>query len=116
MTLDGFEKIQDETTPGPWKYDWGNWSVEINDSSRKEHRDEICLLTNLGIMDSESMAGNPYDGEYIAACREMVPKLIKLARAAWDDFEANIHFGGYPQSPKLQQAIIEVFGDEAKVF
>lgn len=66
MKLSEIRKLCDEATPGPWRYDHGNWAVERYDRS-DYHRSEI---------------GKPEDGEFIAAARTLMPKLLAIAEAA----------------------------------
>lgn len=78
-TLDKLQAIVDATTPGPWKYDWGNWEVE----GAGDERHAVCAL------DSSVRGGyepNPFDpivdGEFIAKARNVMPALIEAVRAA----------------------------------
>jgi hypothetical protein len=80
MTLDELEAIVNAATPGPWKYDWGNWAVEIDAPGRKDHRYDVCQIPSPG---EEESIGDHCDGEFIAAMRNKAERLIAVAKLAY---------------------------------
>ncbi len=83
MKLEEIQKLIEASTPGPWKYDWGNWEVE----GPRPDRYAICGMTPddraPGFHGQKpNPVDSPADGEFIAASRTLLPKLLKVARAA----------------------------------
>ncbi len=78
MKLEEIEKLCEEATPGPWKYDYGNWQVE----GPRPRRRAICNLNGLDDVEGNPVNLNIADTEFIAASRELIPKLIAVAKAA----------------------------------
>lgn len=84
--LDQLQALCENATPGPWHFDIGNMDVESRHSDG--WRTELCVLTHT----SERLRGKNYDsqrfgdyvsdGEFIAAARDAMPKLLAVARAA----------------------------------
>lgn len=72
--LEALIECAKKATPGPWKYDWGNWSVEVNNLGAENHRVDVCSLTGLN---DAGMPGDPMDGEFIAAANPAV--VIEIA-------------------------------------
>lgn len=82
--------------PSPWKYDWGNWAVEVDNPRLLQHRDDVCIVTDLcqHFIDDEgnrcerSGAGDPNTGEYIAALSpDVVVALVEELKELRGDVE-----------------------------
>lgn len=57
------EILADGATPGPWKYDWGNWEVE-----KSEGRNPVCRFDcDDDLKWFPRLVEGHSDGEYIAA-------------------------------------------------
>lgn len=88
LDLDKLEQLERAATPGPWKYDWGNWAVERQAPGQACHRDDVCSLTGFGIHAPTEewpsreiqVAGNPHDGDLIAEARNQLPELLSYVR------------------------------------
>lgn len=83
MKLEELKKLCQDITPGPWKYDWGNWEVE----GPPPNRYPICSMTPDNRRapfhgQAQNHVDSGADGEFIAAARNMLPKLIAVAEAA----------------------------------
>lgn len=80
--LEQLRKLCEAATPGPWKYDWGNWEVE----GPRPDRYPICGLDSSARYHDADQAPNPVgapaDGEFIAAARTALPALLRVAQAA----------------------------------
>ncbi len=76
MTLDKFKKLVEAATPGPWRYG--------SEHNGCRYIGTACdrLLPFVGY----SFEVRERDAGFIAACREMVPKLIAVAEAAANPF------------------------------
>lgn len=90
MTIEEIEKLCNKATPGPWYYDSGNMQVE-------SHRTDLYRLP---IVDIASISerrewaeeheikdswDRDDDGDFIAAARILMPKLLAVAKAAKND-------------------------------
>lgn len=90
MTLDEFKRLAEAATPGPWFNTSTGASVSaICTNPAKEHDHEPGLWIAQGSYDrGYDTSPDPWarhemaNFAFIAACREMVPKLIAVAEAA----------------------------------
>ncbi len=73
MKLSDMQAIAARRTSGKWKYDSGNWEIE-----QEKTRNSICNFSGLDKADGTSLAGNPYDGEFIAMCSNNWNALMKF--------------------------------------
>ena len=72
MKLEEFEKLEQAATPGPWGLDW----FKDHRANRELWRAEGPIVTSR----EQAVA----DSEFVAAAREMVPRMIKALKAAKD--------------------------------
>lgn len=76
-TLEQLKELCEKATPGPWKYDYGNWQVE---SEHKEfYRNVVadwCGWDERNEISKNSSIDPINDFEFIAASRTAVPELI----------------------------------------
>lgn len=77
MTLEEFKKLCDAATPGPWQ---GPFCFP-----ETFERNYISNTIGDHILTSEDLEID--DAKFIAACREMVPKLIAVAEASQARFQ-----------------------------
>ncbi len=76
MKIEELEKLCDEATPGPWKYDLGNWSIERPHPNR-------CGIASMTPDDREwNPVASLVDGVFIVEARTYLPKLLAVAKAA----------------------------------
>lgn len=84
MKLEEIRAMLAEITPGPWKYDMGNWEVE----GPRPERHTICSMTpddrhsGFGENSPQNPVSSMADGAFIAMARELMPKLLAVAEAA----------------------------------
>jgi hypothetical protein len=86
MKLEEIRKLIEATTPGPWRFDNGNDDVEGGGWNRWTVCD-ISRGERLGVNHADGEPNlNPTDfrddGEFIAASRTLMPKLLAVAVAA----------------------------------
>jgi hypothetical protein len=93
MKLEDLKRLAAARTPGEWKYDWGNWSVESSD------RRDICRV------DDNTGAGH-HDGEFIAAMANHVDRLLDVVEAAG---HINDNLGYWFLDPMGPAALKEAF-------
>lgn len=84
----------ERTTPGPWKWDFGNRQVESeNDLS---YRDGVCSLANSsrdGIYGRFNKINDSCDGEFIASCPTDISNLlavISIYQEALEKFSSHV--------------------------
>ena len=73
MKLDDIEKLSNAVTEGPWTEEYENSGYIMAHQKGGGH--DICKMTT---------GGTKADAAFIAASRDMTPKLIKLVRIAAD--------------------------------
>jgi len=73
-----------KTTPGPWKYDYGNWEVECDNLESDAYRDAVCYVASIrdGIYDRTNPVDPTDDAEFIAHARTDVEELAKRLNKA----------------------------------
>lgn len=122
MILDQLQELCENATPGPWHFDIGNMDVESRHSDG--WRTELCVLTHT----SERLRGKNYDsqrfgdyvsdGEFIAAARDAMPKLIAVARAAKEiskQFPPNSLAWGHESAERLARALQDLERSDSTV-
>lgn len=75
MSEDWTKEIRErleQATPGPWKYDWGNWEVE-----REENRSWVCDLHDPLEEGFKSEVQPSCNGEFIANAPTDIANLLK---------------------------------------
>lgn len=79
--LSAIEALAEAATPGPWKYDWGNWDVEgpMPDRYVVAALDASSREPSFGGQEPNPVAA-PTDGEFIAHARTDVPRLVAEVR------------------------------------
>lgn len=87
MKLEDIQKLCDAATPGPWHYDCGNLQVEVDYTQPYSRLPivDICRDERIEWAEEHDFCdANDYDsdGDFIAASRELIPKLLKVAIAA----------------------------------
>ncbi len=113
MKLKEIRKLCDEATPGPWHLAREEMSVR-SDSVGKA----ICGLGYLMEME-ESVGVEPSDCKFIAAARELIPKLLAVAEAVshyQDSVAMCIDLRNESARPYMVQARAELFDTMAKLF
>lgn len=75
MTLEDIEKLCDEATPGPWYYE--NCGTSIYTTHAHQMLNKQYLPTRM-----EIRSAIPGDMKFIAASRDLLPKLVKIIKAA----------------------------------
>lgn len=95
MTIDiqKLEELAKAATPGPWRYDWGNWDVEC--ANKNYYRYSICGLdiSDRAICfgseegeEKKKLSDHAYgrttsDGEYIAAANpDVILRLLEVIK------------------------------------
>lgn len=80
MKLEEIRKLIEAATPGPWRYDHGNQEVET-----RIGRWNVCDI-DMYRQGRDPEASHPGDrsddGEFIAASRTLMPRLLAVAEAA----------------------------------
>lgn len=93
MKLEDFEKLANAATPGPWETNGSGGYVCFLSIYDEQPRHYVSSPSSKGLHLS-----NP-DAAFIAACRDMVPKLIKALKIAseylsdyetWEDAIADL--------------------------
>lgn len=109
MKLEEIRKLIDATTPGPWKYDWGNWEVE----GPRPDRYPICAMApddrappfhGQGLNPVDSGA----DGEFIAASRYLMPKLLKVLEILDSETLDAMHYDLPITALELRNALADI--------
>ena len=89
-TLDEIEKLCDEATAGPWEYDARGEVFVMMDSKTPD----LVIVRAYAIAEDS-------DANFIAASRELMPKLLKVARAAKELIT-------WEYQPELENALAEL--------
>lgn len=82
MNLDEIERLEAQATPGPWQASTSEGDVFVNGA------DMSSFVCHLGTEAPDGMA----DAAFIAAARNALPALLRVARAALDLVEAEIRY------------------------
>lgn len=103
MTLDEFKKLTEAATPGPWECTGEEYSACV-----RECDTHGTVAAFVACYPEGPMSLDIDDARFIAACRDMVPKLIAVAEASsWIsqlDMDPEDH-KSYRKFDRLQQAL-----------
>lgn len=80
MKLDEIQKLVDSATPGPWYA--GRDSVATNPTSAPGYPPDMAVIASLYDGEYIENPNSERDTKFIAAARELVPKLLAVAVAA----------------------------------